>query len=75
MINETFNEDEKRNEEPEFISLDTLKVHKMNMRLVPKDDPEAFVNEWAISGGENYPDPEDELTEEDLHRINFYEPD
>lgn len=74
MINETFNEDEKRDEEPEFISLDTGLVHNMNMRIDPRDDPEAFVNEWAISGGENYPNP-DELTEEDLHRINSYEPD
>lgn len=75
MINEeTFNEDEK-NEESKFISLDTGLVHEMNMRVNSGDDPEAFINEWMISGGEGCFNPEEDLTQKDLDRINSYEPD
>lgn len=76
MINEeTFNEDEEKDEKPEIISLDTRLVHKMNMRVNSRDDPEAFINEWMISGGEGYSNPEEDYTQEDLDRINSYEPD
>lgn len=76
MINEeTFNEDEEKDKEHEFISLDTRLVQEMNMRVNSGDDPEAFINEWMISGGEGCFNPEEDLTQEDLDHINSYEPD
>lgn len=76
MINEeTFNEDEEKDKEHEFISLDTRLVQEMNMRVNSGDDPEAFINEWMISGGEGCFNPEEDLTQEDLNHINSYEPD
>ena len=47
----------------------------MNMRVNSGDDPEAFINEWMISGGEGCFNPEEDLTQKDLDRINSYEPD
>ncbi len=72
MINEeTFNEDEKT----KIIRFNPGQVQEMNMRVNSGDDPEAFINEWMISGGEGCFNPEEDLTQEDLDRINSYEPD
>ncbi len=72
MINEeTFNEDEKT----KIIRFNPGQVQEMNMRVNSGDDPEAFINEWMISGGEGCFNPEEDLTPEDLDRINSYEPD
>ena len=72
MINEeTFNEDEKT----KIIRFNPGQVQEMNMRVNSGDDPEAFINEWMISGGEGCFNPEEDLTQKDLDRINSYEPD
>ena len=75
MINEeTFNEDEK-NEKPKFFRIDPELAQEMNMRVNSGDDPEAFINECLISGGEGCFNPEEDFTQKDLNHINSYEPD
>lgn len=75
MINEeTFNEDEK-DEKSRSVGFNIELVQEMNMRVNSGDDPEAFINEWMISGGEGCFNPEEDLTQEDLDHINSYEPD
>ena len=76
MINEeTFNKDEEKDEKPKIVRFNPGQVQEMNMRVNSGDDPEAFINEWMISGGEGCFNPEEDLTQEDLDRINSYEPD
>lgn len=76
MINEeTFNKDEEKDEKPKIVRFNPGQVQEMNMRVNSGDDPEAFINEWMISGGEGCFNPEEDLTQEDLDHINSYEPD
>ena len=75
MIEETFNKDEEKDEKPRFVGIDLELVQEMNMRVNSGDDPEAFINEWMISGGEGCFNPEENFTQEDLDHINSYEPD
>lgn len=76
MINEeTFNKDEEKDEKPKIVRFSPGQVQEMNMRVNSRDDPEAFINEWMISGGEGCFNPEEDLTQEDLDHINSYEPD